>query len=194
MPVAAPGALAAFGVFLCHDTDFWDDFDPGPVLPVATALASGLAASSGLLSYHHRRRASYSTFGEIFPACVFFVSLVNFSWMAPALLFAGILRAAPVAARRKNRTRILDARGGELRVLSPAAIDGFRAAGVRPKGCRGVPTSSRRGARTMINGRGGRNGHRSSPLLTLRWATCDTATRGFSGGLVWKIGYKETGS
>jgi hypothetical protein len=84
---SALGAVAAFGAFLWHDTDFWSNFAPGPVLRVATALAAGLAASSGLLFYHHKHQESYRTFEEIFFAFVLFVSAVNFLWLAPVLFF-----------------------------------------------------------------------------------------------------------
>lgn len=84
---SSAGTAAAFGFFLWHDTDFWSHFAPGPVLRVATALAAGLAISSGLLFYHYRYQESYSTFEEIFFAFVLFVSSVNLLWLAPVLFF-----------------------------------------------------------------------------------------------------------
>ena len=85
--VSVLGVLTAAGIFFWHDTDFWQNFDAGPVLRIGTALAAALAASSGLLFYHHRRQESYTTFAEIVFAFFLFVSLVNFLWMAPVLFF-----------------------------------------------------------------------------------------------------------
>lgn len=58
-------AVACAGVFLWHDTDFWDSFDVAGVLRVAAAVLGGMMVSSGLLFFHFARQESYTTFEKI---------------------------------------------------------------------------------------------------------------------------------
>lgn len=81
------GALVSLGVFFWHDTDFWNVFEPGPVLRVAAAVLAGLTVSSGLLFFHFRVQETYSTFAEILFGVILFVSAVNLLWMAHVLFF-----------------------------------------------------------------------------------------------------------
>lgn len=80
-------ALVGAGVFFWYDTDFWNFFEPAPVLRVAAAILSGLTASSGLLFFHFRAQESYVTFEEVLFAFLLFVSAVNLMWVAPVLFF-----------------------------------------------------------------------------------------------------------
>lgn len=85
--VSLLGAVFGFGVFLWYDTDFWDYFDPGPVLNVAVTLSGGLAASSGILYFHFKRRATHITLEVILFGFVCFVSSCFLLWTLPAAVF-----------------------------------------------------------------------------------------------------------
>lgn len=78
------GVLLGFGVFFWYDTDFWDYFNPGPVLDVAAAISGGMALSSGLLYFHFKRRETHMTLEVILFGFVCFVSSCFLLWTFPA--------------------------------------------------------------------------------------------------------------
>ena len=80
-------ALVGAGVYFWHDTDFWEHFEPAPVLRVTAAVLFGLTVSSGLLFVHFRAKETYVTFEEILFGFRLFVSAVNLLWVAPVLFF-----------------------------------------------------------------------------------------------------------
>ena len=80
-------ALVGAGVYFWHDTDFWEHFEPAPVLRVAAAVLFGLTVSSGLLFVHFRVQETYATFEEILFGFLLFLSTVNLLWIGPVLFF-----------------------------------------------------------------------------------------------------------
>ena len=81
------GTLVALGIFFLYDTDFWNYFDVGMVLPVAAVILSGYSVSSAVLFIHYRSQESYMTFESIFFLSSLFLSLLNLLWITPVLFF-----------------------------------------------------------------------------------------------------------